>query len=508
MARIFISFSRTDRQFVDQLVPLVRRVYGNDAVWFDEEIHGGVDWWQAILSEIASCDVFVYLVSNESLESPYCRAEFREALRLKKQVLPIIVRRLKPTYPGNIETDLAVILRRTQYVDMSGGLNPDTISDLYAALTGLLNNIPRQPATPITLTPTPEPPVQDKKSGDINIRVAYIGGGFLLLSVVLGGIFGLWQGIFANPTLSNQDPTTEAAQSLIETPSNNSSPTLSAFQALTTAEAMRTQEATETAAYATLLALTPTPTATSTSTPDPLHGAFTPVTRNTDWTPIERDFDEVTMVLVPAGCFDMGTTTNSNEQPIHEQCFDEPFWIDKYEVTQAQFQRLGGRRENLLFFPGENRPVEGITWFEARDFCALRDSRLPTEAEWEYAARGPDDLVYPWGNTWNASSAVSYRSDSQGTANVGSIPAGVSWVGAMDMSGNVWEWISSLYENYPYDATDGREADTGTRTDVFRVWRGGAWLNEHPRYFDAGARNGRSPRVRDYGVGFRCARSF
>lgn len=265
---------------------------------------------------------------------------------------------------------------------------------------------------------------------------------------------------------------------------------------------------------------TPTPTAThtpmttptSTPTPDPLQAAFTPVARDADgyaiWTPVVRDFDGVTMVLVPVGCFMMGSDANSDEQPVHEQCFDEPFWIDQYEVTQAQFRRLGGIQANTPSFVGDNRPVENITWFEARDFCESRGGRLPTEAEWEYAARGPDSLVYPWGNTWNASNAVWNRNSSQGTADVGSIPAGVSWVGALDMIGNVWEWISSLNQSYPYNATDGREADTGSRTDVWRVLRGGSWGFNISGGLRAPFRGWYAPSVRVSRGGFRCARSY
>jgi formylglycine-generating enzyme required for sulfatase activity len=226
------------------------------------------------------------------------------------------------------------------------------------------------------------------------------------------------------------------------------------------------------------------------------------------YVPVESDFDGVTMVQVPAGCFQMGSNDgDSDEQPVHEQCFDAPFWIDKYEVTQAQFREFGGRQSKQPDFLGDNRPVENITWFEADAFCELRGARLPTEAEWEYAARGPENRIYPWGNQWNENNAVWEGNSNRRTADVGSRPAGVSWVGAYDMSGNVWEWTSSSYEPYPYDAGDGRESDTGGRTDVLRVLRGGSWLNYVTVNLRAPDRYRIYPIYWFLNLGFRCARS-
>jgi len=248
---------------------------------------------------------------------------------------------------------------------------------------------------------------------------------------------------------------------------------------------------------------TPTPTLTPSNTPTPRPLGFEPVSRNADWTPVERDFNGVTMVMVPAGCFMMGSTNRDSEQPIHEQCFDRPFWIDKTETTQSDFERLRGQKATPNQFNGINRPIEQITWNEARDFCALRGARLPTEVEWEYAARGVDNLAYPWGNDWDPDKLIGLRSSSRGTTVVGYLPAGASWVGALDMSGNVWEWVSSRHEPYPYDATDGREEQDSTTS--IRVHRGGGWNRTAEQSFLATARDRDLSNFRSDSGGVRCA---
>jgi formylglycine-generating enzyme required for sulfatase activity len=224
----------------------------------------------------------------------------------------------------------------------------------------------------------------------------------------------------------------------------------------------------------------------------------------------EAVFDGVTMVLVPAGCFQMGSENgDSNERPVHEVCFAEPFWLDKFEVTQADFERLGGVKERANGFDGDNRPVENITWFEAEAFCReRRGGRLPSEAEWEYAARGPLNWEYPWDDFFIQGLAVYTRNSNHQTAEVGEgiRTAGASWVGAHDMVGNVWEWTASVYVGYPYPTDGSREVDTGSRTDVLRVLRGGSWFDTQV-FLRAAYRNDYTPDDWGYNLGVRCARS-
>lgn len=248
---------------------------------------------------------------------------------------------------------------------------------------------------------------------------------------------------------------------------------------------------------------TPEPSPTLTPTPDPIQLATTPVAHNADWTPYERDFDGVPMVLVPAGCFMMGSEDGeANERPVNQVCFNTPFWIDKTEVTNAQFVHFGGVAGRNSNWTGDNRPRERITWLEARDFCDKRGERLPTEAEWEYAARGPDGLIYPWGSDFEADKVVYGANSGSQTAAVGSRPAGASWVGALDMGGNVWEWVSSSDARYPYDASH------ESITNGFRILRGGAYGGDYPNRLRAAYRWVVNPNLENGDIGFRCARDL
>jgi formylglycine-generating enzyme required for sulfatase activity len=220
------------------------------------------------------------------------------------------------------------------------------------------------------------------------------------------------------------------------------------------------------------------------------------------WQPVERDFDGVTMVLVPRGCFVMGSLAGEpDERPLHDLCFTRDFWLDKTEVTNAQYgQPMGGVASQ---WTDPQRPRERINWYDARAHCQARGGRLPTEAEWEYAARGPDSLPYPWGTQFRADALAWAGNSGYQTAAVGSYPAGASWVGALDMAGNVWEWNSTIYvPGEPYsDGPTHENADN----PASRVLRGGAWISDE-RGVRAANRGAYQVFSIDASVGFRCAR--
>lgn len=232
---------------------------------------------------------------------------------------------------------------------------------------------------------------------------------------------------------------------------------------------------------------------------------------------------------VPAGWFWMGSDPRqdglafSNEQPQHRVRLGA-YRIGKYPVTNAQYDQFvaaTGREAPSHWQAGRppddlrDHPVVNVTWYDAVAYCEWlsrqlgRPVRLPSEAEWEKAARGTDGWVYPWGNQPPSDRLCNFKGNVGGTTAVGRYPAGRSPYGCYDMAGNVWEWTSSLWGSdwqkpefsYPYDANDGRE-DMRAGNDVRRVVRGGSWHD-----FDDGVRcavrHGGLPGIRLDHVGFR-----
>jgi formylglycine-generating enzyme required for sulfatase activity len=178
----------------------------------------------------------------------------------------------------------------------------------------------------------------------------------------------------------------------------------------------------------------------------------------------------------------------------------------RVQVTNAQFETFGGEAGQSSNWTEGNRPYERISWTESEAFCNLRGARLPTEAEWEYAARGPDNLVYPWGDDFVADNVVYGSNSDSRTWDAGSKPGGVSWVGAYDLSGNVLEWVNDWYDS-DYYASSPESNPQGPDTGDYRVLRGGSWTGSklHVRAAD---RDRINPSLVSSDFGFRCALSY
>lgn len=242
---------------------------------------------------------------------------------------------------------------------------------------------------------------------------------------------------------------------------------------------------------------------------------------------LTRPGDGMVLVYVPGGTFEMGSLPTDDTWGPHTVTLDG-YWIDQTEVTNAQFAAmlniLGNPEEGGITWleieqmenaqirlvgnefqpdPGkDDYPVVEISWFGASAYCDWIGGRLPTEAEWEYAARGPENFVYPWGNDTPTCELAQFGGCGDYSVPVGSLE-GASWVGAKDMAGNVWEITATYYTEYP---TEPQTNPTGPETGEWwdRVARGGSFMSApdtlHTAYRYRGL--GSQPNF-----GFRCAAS-
>jgi formylglycine-generating enzyme required for sulfatase activity len=264
----------------------------------------------------------------------------------------------------------------------------------------------------------------------------------------------------------------------------------------------------------------------------------------------QRQIDGMTMVFVPSGEFTMGIDylglryalelcketgmgpavckgeTFADEMPAHPVKLD-PFWIDLTEVTNQQYERCvqdqscsppfemsSYTRESYFGDPlYSDYPVVWITQDQAAAYCSWTGGRLPTEAEWEYAARGPESRTFPWGedfepdraNYCDAACAAgpndpSYDDGYPETAPVGSFPTGVSWCGALDMAGNVREWVADWFG---YFSADQQVNPQGPVEGETHIPKGGCWLDT-PEDLRSSNRGQNTPDYTRHKVGFRC----
>lgn len=219
------------------------------------------------------------------------------------------------------------------------------------------------------------------------------------------------------------------------------------------------------------------------------------------------------MVHVPAGDFVMGSEWGEpDEEPRHVVHVDA-FFLDRYEVTNEEYERCvaAGKcpfqcvrdRKELM---GPRQPVVCVNWFDAVKYCAFAGKRLPTEAEWEWAARGNDERRYPWGDEWRPERANTHGAEDgfAYTAPVASFPKNVSPFGAYDMAGNAWEWTQDYWDP-TYYARSPRDNPKGPEIGKRRAMRGGSWMYDVPYFLESANRSPGWPARRKEYVGVRCA---
>ncbi len=225
------------------------------------------------------------------------------------------------------------------------------------------------------------------------------------------------------------------------------------------------------------------------------------------------------MVLVPAGEFSMGTDDRLFDEGPQHRVTLPAFMIDIYEVTNLQYEKFShesGRRSpkhfrNRTYPSGKaDHPVTFVSWYDAKEYCEWAGKRLPTDQEWEKAARGSDGRIYAWGNDFALDKANTpqrwAKIGQQGdTTPVGAFAGGASPYGLYDMSGNVWEWTSSWYQPYP-----GSQAESENYGERYKTLKGGSWFD--CSFYKCGIsapvfnRSFFALRVKNDTFGFRCAK--
>lgn len=501
--QIFLCHASEDKNQVRMLYKRLQTI--GHQPWLDEEdLLPGQIWRREIPEAVRSSDVVLVCLSSNSTKDGYIREEIAFALDVAEQRPPgsifIIPTKLEPCEVPNR-------LSHLQWVNL---FEERGFERLISALE--LGAAPRN------------------KSVNFTKRLLQIGRDQLwtmvgTLTAIIGLVWGIYTFYLGNsnevePSLATNVSST-ASEDITETAKLQQETSLvKTPQIQVTATSLHTDTVSET--HTTINTATPSPTAN------------TPITR-------VRDIDGMALVYVPDGSFIMGRTTTINnandddERPPHEISLSS-FWLDQTEVTNDQFalflnengnQEEGGvlwldanDRDNRVekidgLWRTENgyadHPIIEISWYAAQAYCQWAGGRLPSEAEWEYAARGPNHLIYPWGDEFD-SSKVSFcdlnctqdwkdENADDGyprTAPVGSFPGGASWVGALDMAGNVWEWTDSWYQAYPEN--DHKSEDYGEK---FKVLRGGAW-NNVGRTTRTSNREFNVPTDQGSGLGFRC----
>ena len=405
---VFICYAREDREFVVKFATHLKE--RSVPVWLDLwDIQPSQDWDKTIDDAIYECAKFLIVLSPTAVASQEVRGELRTALDEGKPITPVIYQVCR--VPRQ--------LRTVQYVDFTARGAEDTVAldQVVRVLSGAQASLPPEPRVPDTPLPLPR---QRKRGWSLGVAL-----GLIAVLLVVAYLFPR-QGTRDLP--STLPPKVEEQQSIRET---------------------------------------------TTSVPE----AQLPETE-------VKQSDRKDMIAIPAGEFWMGcnekadTQCEDDEKPGREVYLDT-YSIDKYEVTMANYQRCveagtctdkGLTQYDACNWDEKdknNYPINCVDWDQAQTYCRWAGKRLPTEAEWEKAARGEKDRrIYPWGESWEAKNA---NAGSSGTVAVGSYTAGVSPYGVHDMAGNVWEWVQDWYAADYYRSGSERNPEGPGRGDFASV---------------------------------------
>lgn len=473
MTQVFISYSRKDVSFVKQLASDLEIAGLN--VWYDlSGLEGGSRWNQEIEDAIGASQYFIVVLSPYSIVSTWVKEEILYARGLERKIVPLLY---KPCV-------IPLGLNTLNYINVQGGNYQQNYQEILRALD--IERSKREAAEKARraarkafwgkIFSNISTEFQRLLSGSSSI-LRYIG-----MIIIVAVLF--WIGSWAVPKLIALVPTPQVALTATQLPVTKITSTSSPVAPTKTIR----------------------PSSTLTTTPAP-----TVITTEI------TDAKGVSMVLVPAGEFTMGSTSDG-ENPIHTVYLDD-FYMDKYEVTNAFYKACvdaGGcttpklptsyTRSSYYDNPQfDDYPVLYVNWNKAKKYCEWRGGSLPTEAQWEKAARGTDGRTYPWGEGIDCNKA-NYTSCGVGdTTKVGSYESGKSQYGIYDLAGNVSEWVADFYDPNYY-ASSPSSNPLGPKDGQDRVLRGSSWVRPEDELYTF-FRSFSSPDLGYWLYGFRCVRS-
>ena len=423
-SQVFISYSRRDLDFVETLAADLKAASLD--VWYDlSGLEGGSRWSREIEKAIRESQYVLVVLSPDSVVSKWVEEEFLFASELNKKIIPLFHK----------QCSIPFGYRTLHFIDVQGNKYKRNFGEILRAM-GVKPVAPKKPSVTVqeessAVKPEEKPKVVPKPKPEktkLKINMRAIAGLFGLAVIVIAGVFGF---PYVADVFSSQP---EATATVTRTPRPFNATEAAFISKVAPTQAPQTAT---TSALLTQLAIGNTQIAVETQLPTEI-----------------TDANGVSMIFVSEGNFIAG------EKGAESDVFLPAFYIDKYEVTNSEYSRcvLSGDcqlpSDTVLatydYYGNaeyDDYPVVWVNITMAKDYCSWRDARLPSELEWEKAARGTDGRIYPWGNTINSTIRANGHGNKDGyeiASPVGSFPEGVSPYGVYDMAGNVWEWTSAI----------------------------------------------------------------
>lgn len=475
--RIFVSYARVDKPFCIQIVDTL----DVHETWYDQRLYAGQNWWKEILRRLDWCESFIYLLSPDSIASEYCRKEFELAQSLGKHIVPVLIRE---------QTLLPENLKAVQYIDLTGGITPEAVKTLLNSI--YIAERRKQPVLPVSAIESEKvTPPSANPTNVISIAAAAMENGqfdqavFLLKQAKENGFTSRF--INLDALLAEAETALDRLAYLREAEreykqiaelvkhSRTRKLGLEAFEAFRhdfpdydPDNIIRLLSESKNGSRVSTLVVT------------------TPIEPHVVFNLPMLEWCEIPDGIATIEDFDRDRKILQRKFPV------DSFRISKYPITHSQYQvfcdestgyantqwwefspeaynwRINNPELKPGRFKGDERPREMVNWYDSMAFCRWLSDKmnmsisLPTALEWQRAARGDDNRIYPWGNTFDKNRCNTRESEIKMTSLVMRYNNGVSPYNVYDMAGNIWEWClnakpkltSNTGSNGNYDSTD------------------------------------------------------